>query len=93
MGVVASLFYFVAINVMAIAAFAADKHRAIACQRRLSETRLLWLAALGGSPGALWARQRFRHKTRKQPFSSRLETVVMLQAGIAGGLAFFWFTG
>jgi len=40
---------------------------------------LLTIALLGGSPGALVARQRFRHKTRKQPFSTALYAVCVLQ--------------
>ncbi|QNA84143.1 DUF1294 domain-containing protein [Sphingomonas sp. So64.6b] len=73
-------------NVAAILAFGADKARAMAGARRIPEAHLLWLAFLGGSPGALWARQLYRHKTRKQPFSSRLEIIAMLQAGVAMGL-------
>lgn len=74
------------INLMTIVIFAADQAAACAGDRRVPEKVLLWLAALGGSPGAFWARQRYRHKTRKQPFSSRLEVIAMLQAGILLGL-------
>ena len=79
--------YFVAINAVAIAAFAQDKAKAIRGERRIREADLLLLATIGGSPGAFWARQRFRHKTRKQPFSGQLETIAMLQAGMLLGLA------
>jgi uncharacterized membrane protein YsdA (DUF1294 family) len=48
---------------------------------------LLALALFGGSPGALWARRRFRHKTRKQPFATQLDLIAMVHAGLAIGLA------
>lgn len=76
-----------AINAAAIAAFAIDKRRAIAGQWRIAESTLLTLALLGGSPGALWARNRFRHKTRKQPFARQLDVIGMLHAGLGAGLA------
>ncbi|WP_416221842.1 DUF1294 domain-containing protein [Sphingomonas sp. S1-29] len=59
-----------------------DKQRAIEGLRRIPENDLLGLALIGGSPGALLARQLFRHKTRKQPFSTYLLLIVMIQVGI-----------
>ncbi len=78
--------FLIVVNAAAIAAFAIDKRRAIAGDWRISESTLLGLALIGGSPGALWARRRFRHKTRKQPFSTALDGIVVLQAGISLGL-------
>lgn len=37
------------------------------------------LAMLGGTGGAYAGRALFRHKTRKQPFSSQLHTIAVLQ--------------
>lgn len=74
-------------NAMVVAAFAEDKRRALAGEWRISEANLLWLAALGATPGAYWARRRFRHKTRKQPFGRRLDAILVVQAGVALGLA------
>lgn len=81
----------VIVNLLTILCFAADKRAAIAGHRRTPESTLLCLAALGGSPGALWARQRYRHKTRKQPFSLHLQLIAMVQAGVAIGLASLLF--
>lgn len=75
------------VNAAAILAFAEDKRRAVAGEWRIRESTLLSLAALGGSPGALWARRRFRHKTRKQPFATMLDVIAMVHAGLAIGLA------
>jgi uncharacterized membrane protein YsdA (DUF1294 family) len=79
----------VVINLWTMLAFWRDKQRAVAGERRFSEADLLGLALIGGSPGALLARRLFRHKTRKQPFSTRLFLIVAIQAGAAAGLIFF----
>ncbi|RAK58704.1 DUF1294 domain-containing protein [Phenylobacterium hankyongense] len=76
--------YLLAINLVAFAAFAADKARARRGDRRIRERTLIVLAALGGSPGAIAGQQLLRHKTRKEPF----RTVLWLIAGTqATGLA------
>lgn len=76
------------VNVWTMLRFRQDKARARAGQRRIPEADLLGLALIGGSPGAWLARHLFRHKTRKQPFSTRLALITLLQAGaIAGWLA------
>ncbi len=81
-------FAFLIVNLATVLAFARDKQFAVERGRRIRESTLLWLAAIGGSPGALWARRHYRHKTRKQPFGMRLELIAMAQAGILLGLAF-----
>jgi uncharacterized membrane protein YsdA (DUF1294 family) len=68
-----------AINLATFAAFGWDKAAARQRDRRIPERTLLILAALGGSPAALLARQTLRHKTRKQPFGARLLLIVFLQ--------------
>jgi uncharacterized membrane protein YsdA (DUF1294 family) len=68
-----------AINLATFAAFGWDKAAARQRDRRIPERTLLILAALGGSPAALLARQTLRHKTRKQPFGTRLLLIVFLQ--------------
>ena len=77
----------VGVNLWTVLRFWQDKQRAIAGQRRIPERDLLGLALVGGSPGALLARHVFRHKTRKQPFSTQLFVIVALQMGAAIGLA------
>jgi uncharacterized membrane protein YsdA (DUF1294 family) len=65
-----------------------DKQRAVAGERRIPEADLLGLALIGGSPGALLARHLFRHKTRKQPFSTWLFLIVAIQIGALTGFLF-----
>jgi uncharacterized membrane protein YsdA (DUF1294 family) len=77
----------VLINVVTITRFWQDKQRAMAGERRISESDLLGLALIGGSPGALLARSWFRHKTRKQPFSTYLYLILVVQIGAAIGFA------
>jgi uncharacterized membrane protein YsdA (DUF1294 family) len=77
----------VSINGLTMIQFWRDKKRARAGLRRISEADLLFLAVIGGSPGALVARHLFRHKTRKQPFSTWLLLIAALQAGALIGLA------
>ena len=67
------------VNLLAFLALAKDKHAARKRRRRVPERRLLWLAALGGTPGVFAAIHLFSHKTRKQPFVSNLYTVVAVQ--------------
>ncbi|WP_443019499.1 DUF1294 domain-containing protein [Sphingomonas adhaesiva] len=76
-----------AINAWTLWRFRDDKRRAIARERRIPEADLLWLAAMGGSPAAFAARRLFRHKTLKEPFSTRLQVIATFQLGIALGLA------
>ncbi|MHA6723881.1 DUF1294 domain-containing protein [Sphingomonas sp. RS2018] len=75
------------LNAVTFACFGADKRRAESGMRRIAEADLLKLAFLGGTPAAYLARRHFRHKTRKQPFSTHLALIAMVQAGVGGGLA------
>ena len=81
-----------AVNFLAFASFGLDKIQAERGMRRTRESTLLWLAFLGGTPGAYAGRSAFRHKTRKQPFSSQLHAIATLQAvGLGAGL--WWWPG
>ena len=85
--------YLIGSNFVAFGAFGVDKMLAEAGARRISEATLLQLAFIGGTPGAYAGRQLFRHKTRKQPFSSNLHTVAMIQIVAAAGLGTWILTG
>ena len=87
--ILASLASLLLLNLFTMLRFWQDKKRAVAGGRRISEAHLLSLALVGGSPGALAARRMFRHKTRKQPFSTWLFLIVAIQAGALIGLAVF----
>lgn len=76
----------IALNLWTMLRFRDDKRRAVAGARRLPESRLLGLALIGGSPGALAARRLFRHKTHKQPFSTWLHLIVAAQLLVLAGM-------
>ncbi len=80
--------YLLAINAATFGAFALDKRAAERRTWRVPERRLLTLAALGGSPGALIGQQVLRHKTRKEPFRTALWTIVGVQAMALAALAY-----
>ena len=76
----------VLINLWTMLRFWQDKARARAGERRIPESSLLGLALMGGTPGAFLARHWYRHKTRKQPFSTYLYCIAVVQFGLAIGL-------
>jgi uncharacterized membrane protein YsdA (DUF1294 family) len=67
------------LNLLTLAAFAHDKRAAARRRRRVPEATLLWMAALGGTAGALAGQRWLRHKTRKQPFARRLGAIALAQ--------------
>jgi uncharacterized membrane protein YsdA (DUF1294 family) len=69
----------VGINIVTIGLFWLDKQAAIKGQSRIAEKTLLLFALMGGTPGAFYAQQRFRHKTQKEPFRSILKLIAGLQ--------------
>jgi uncharacterized membrane protein YsdA (DUF1294 family) len=75
--------YLLAINLITYFVFWADKERAQRRLYRISERNLLLLAILGGSPAAILARQNLRHKIKKQPFSTILLCIPVIQIGVA----------
>jgi uncharacterized membrane protein YsdA (DUF1294 family) len=73
--------YLFLINAATYVAFWIDKTRAQQGGYRISESTLLTLSFLGGSPAAFTARRQLRHKTLKQPFTTRLFVIAALQIG------------
>jgi uncharacterized membrane protein YsdA (DUF1294 family) len=80
--VVAAVTALLLFNVAVFFTWLWDKYAAARGHQRVRESTLLWLALLGGSPGALIAQRRLRHKTRKEPFRSRLAAIVRMQLAI-----------
>ena len=78
----ALMVWLAAVNVIAFVAFAVDKMAARRGTRRIPEDWLIGLAILGGWVGAKAGQQVFRHKTRAQPFASRLNRVPLVLLAI-----------
>ena len=87
------VYYLIAINFIAFAAFGIDKARAENGQWRISEDTLVFLAFIGGLPGALAGRSAFRHKTRKGSFTQKLAAVGVAQLAMAALVAFLLDNG
>lgn len=80
--------YLMFVNVLTYLIFWIDKERAQMGLFRIPESTLHLLAILGGSPAALFACQKLRHKTRKQPFGLILVVITTIQV-----IAIGWFGG
>jgi len=76
----AAALYLLAINALAFGAFWLDKRAAELGRRRTRESTLLLLAVIGGTSGAIAGQQILRHKTRKEPFRTRLWLIAGAQA-------------
>lgn len=63
-----AIFYLLAINIIAFAAYGIDKWKAKHGKWRISEMSLILLAFLGGALGALLGMRMFRHKTQHWKF-------------------------
>lgn len=66
--------------------YAWDKSQAGQNRWRVSERTLLLLGLIGGWPGALFAREMLRHKTKKRPFIAAFWLTAVLNCGILVGL-------
>ena len=80
------LYYLAAINVIALLAMGTDKLLAKQHKRRIPEKRLLLLAGIGGSVGALAGMYLFRHKTLHKRFSIGLPVILFLHLLLAAGI-------
>ena len=76
-----------ALNLLTLWLYAADKNAARAGAWRVSENQLHLLALLGGWPAAWWAQQSLRHKTSKVSFRAAYWLSVVLHcAALIGWL-------
>ena len=88
--------YLIGINTVEFLTFAWDKHCAQNGMWRISEHRLLALAVIGGTIGAVIAQHWLRHKVRKEPFRSRLrriatgQLVILVVVCSVGAGKVFW---
>lgn len=66
------VYWLIAANFLAFTLMVFDKHCAQAGKRRIPEDTLLGWAWLGGALGCFAASRLVRHKTRKQPFATKM---------------------
>ncbi|MDW5317683.1 DUF1294 domain-containing protein [Rhizobium sp. PL01] len=86
------LVLFLVVNIVTFCVFWWDKTAARDGGWRVAESKLLSLAFFGGSLGAFAAQRLLRHKTRKEPFRTRLTAILILHAAVVsvGLLALPW---
>lgn len=75
-------------STIAFVVYGIDKRRAGTDARRVPERTLHLLALAGGWPGALYAQQRFRHKTQKVRFRVVFWGTVALHVAVVAAAAY-----
>lgn len=73
------IYWLLAVNCVTFFVFWHDKRSAKKDRRRVRESTLLWLCAVGGALGGLLSMRLFRHKTRKKPFSIGVPVMLAVQ--------------
>ena len=76
------IYYLLAVNVVAFAAFGIDKYKAKRGLWRISEATLLLLAVVGGSIGALLGMRIWHHKTQHAKFRYGLPLIILAQVAL-----------
>jgi uncharacterized membrane protein YsdA (DUF1294 family) len=78
---------YLAASLVTMVAYGLDKEKAGRGEWRTAENLLHLLELLGGWPGALFAQQLFRHKTRKASYQIIFWIIVFVHLGVWGWLA------
>ena len=71
--------YLIAVNICTFLVYGIDKQKARSGRWRIPESRLLLLAAVGGSLGAWMGMYVFHHKTRKVKFYLGIPLILVIQ--------------
>lgn len=79
--------YLLSLNLVTFGLFWWDKQCAIHRRWRVPESTLLTLCLVGGAFGAKTGQGAFRHKTRKEPFRTSLNAIMVLHLGFLSALA------
>ena len=74
--------YLIMINVITFALYGLDKWRAMTRQWRVREKKLIILALIGGSIGAMIGMTVFQHKTRKWYFRLGIPLILGIQVSL-----------
>ena len=84
------LLYLAAINIVAFFLYGIDKWKARHDKWRITEARLLSVALLGGSVGALLGMKVWHHKTQHPKFRIGLPLILCLHLAIAVAAVYFY---
>lgn len=83
------LIYLAVINIVTFFVYGIDKWRAQRSKWRIKESTLLWLAALGGSIGALLGMKAWHHKTLHKKFKYGVPAILIAQIAIVGVIIYY----
>ncbi len=72
------IIYVLIINILAFLIYYIDKINSVKNKRRVSEKTLLFLAFVGGSFGAYFSMNIFRHKTKKIKFKLLIPLLIFI---------------
>lgn len=73
------MIYILLVNLAALVLYGVDKEKAKKGLWRISEAKLLLIAIIGGSAGAIVGMRIFRHKTKHPKFYIGLPVILLLQ--------------
>lgn len=76
------IWYLIVINLITFFVYGLDKAKAEGRSWRVKETRLLFLALVGGTIGAIAGMKIFRHKTKKIGFLLPFVLILAVQIGL-----------
>ena len=85
------LIYFVVISLVSVIITVYDKKAAKIGKRRIRESTLLLLSALGGSLAMYITMKKIRHKTKYKKFMIGIPVIMILQAGVIAYLYFAYY--
>ena len=74
--------YLIAVNICTFLVYGIDKQRARSGRWRIPESRLLLLAAVGGSLGAWMGMYVFHNKTKKAKFYLGIPMILFIQCAL-----------
>ena len=87
----ALLLYFAVINIVAFFLYGIDKWKARHDKWRITEARLLSVALLGGSIGALLGMKVWHHKTQHNKFRFGLPLILILHLAISVAAMYYFY--
>lgn len=77
------IIYLILINIAAFILYGIDKHKAKKSRWRISEAALMWVAAVGGSIGAILGMRIWHHKTLHKKFRFGIPAILVAQVALA----------
>ena len=83
------LIYWAVINIVTFCLYGIDKRKARQSKWRIKEATLLWLAALGGTVGAMLGIKIWHHKTQHKKFIYGVPAILIAQIALIAAILYF----